>query len=371
MQSSRVLHLRSSGGLLGAENVIIEISKFSENYGYTPIIGAINNADDSYPEFLNLASELNIETSFFKTRGKIDFRCARSIKKFVIDKKINIIHTHGYKENFYTLLANCSLPKIATNHLWKGKSLKSRYYCFLDAVLIRFFDKIVGVSDEIVEHMNRLGIKNTHKVSNGVDIEKFVSLPKNKELQGKYSINNDDFVLGMISSLSLEKNHKIVFEAIKRIDNDNIKLIIVGDGLLRKELEHKVSYLGLEKRVIFVGSQFNIVEHLSLIDIFLLPSLTEGLPMALLEAMSCEKAIIASRVGEVPKVVDHGINGYMFDPNDFVQLVQLINRLYKDEAHLSTIGSFARKTVERKFSSQRMSREYCLLYNSLINKSKV
>jgi glycosyltransferase involved in cell wall biosynthesis len=369
MQSSRVLHLRSSGGLFGAENVIIEISKFSKNYGYTPIIGAINNVDDSYPEFLKLASELNIKTSLFETRGKIDFRCARSINRFVDDNKINIIHTHGYKENFYAILANCSLPKIATNHLWKGKSLKSRYYCLLDTFLIRFCDKIVGVSDEIVEHMNGLGIKNTYKVSNGIDIEKFVSIPKNRELQNKYNINDDDFVLGMISSLSLEKNHKVVLEAIKLIENDTIKLIIVGDGPLRIELENRVSCLGLKERVIFAGQQINIDEHLSLIDIFLLPSLTEGLPMALLEAMSCGKAIIASSVGEVPKVVDHGINGYLIDPNDCTCLAELINKLYKDGSHLSVIGSCARKTVESKFSSQRMASEYCLLYDSLIRKS--
>ena len=117
--TKRVLHLRSSGGLLGAENVVIEIAKFSAQNGWESVVGGINNISDPYPEFLNLADSNNIQKVLFKSNGPLDFKCVREIKKFVDKEGIDIIHTHGYKENMYTLLLKNNLPKVATNHLWK------------------------------------------------------------------------------------------------------------------------------------------------------------------------------------------------------------------------------------------------------------
>ncbi len=361
----RVLHLRSSGGLLGAENVVLEIAKFSIQNGWESIVGAINDVNDPYPDFLKLADDYNIKNILFETNGKLDFRCIKKIKEIVNVWNIDVIHTHGYKENMYALAMKSGVPKIATNHLWKTSTLKSKVYCGIDAFIIRYFDEIVGVSNEIVNQMSNLYIKNISMISNGVDVSKFKRRIKSKTLLDDLGLTENDFLLGMISSLTYEKNHKIAIEALSEINNPNIKLLIVGDGYLKESLQDLVLFHGLADSVLFAGRQSDIVGFLSILDVFLLPSLSEGLPMALLEAMSCGKAVIASRVGEIVNVLRDGENGLLVDADDVEQLKKAIHLFVDNQPLIEKIGHTARETVVEKFSSRRMSHDYCTLYDSL------
>ncbi len=365
VQKKRVLHLRSSGGVYGAENVIIEIAKHSGQYGWESIIGAINHIHDPYPLFLKTAAQYGIETVIFQSRRQIDFTCCKEINEFCKKNDISIIHSHGYKENFFSLISKNSIPRIATNHLWKGASLKSRFYCFSDAIFIRFFDEVVGVSDHIIEQMKRFRIKNVHKIPNGIDTQRFTPMQKSDFFMEKYCLTSSDLVLGMISSLSAEKNHQIVIKALKEIQHSGIKLLIVGDGALKDDINTQINQAGLTDKVVLAGTEENIVDVLSVIDIFLLPSLIEGLPMALLEAMACEKPVISSKVGEVPNVIHNNENGILVEPGNLQQLIDAINKLICDKELRHNLSKSARDTVVKKYSSDKMAFEYCELYNRL------
>ena len=364
-ERGRVLHLRSSGAILGAENVIIEIAKNSPRHGWESVVGAINDVKDTYPDFLGLASRNGIRTANFKCHGRLDFSCIKEIKKFIEISDINIIHSHGYKEDIFTFLIPGSIPKIATNHLWKGITVKSKIYCYLDAMCVRFFDKIVGVSDEIVKQMEQLYIKNLYKIPNGIDINKYKPRAKSGKILKEFGLSADDIVLGMVSSLTYEKNHKMVIEALKEINLPNLKLLIVGDGKSRGIIQKQVAATGVQESIILAGARNDIVNILSVIDVFLMPSLNEGLPMALLEAMACGKAVIASRVGEIPNVVCHNGNGLLIAPYDSEQFVKAIIHLIEDTQKIQSFGMSARKTVEESYSSSIMAERYCEIYDSL------
>ena len=116
-----------------------------------------------------------------------------------------------------------------------------------------------------------------------------------------------------------------------------------------------------------MGTQNKVVDYLSIIDIFVLPSLTEGLPMALLEAMACGKAIIGSRVGEIPKVLQHKQDGILVAPNNLEELVSAIQYLYCNHNLMHEYGNSARCKVEMLFSSKIMAKQYCDLYDSFFN----
>jgi len=349
--------------LYGAENVIIEISKHSSQYGWESIIGAINHIHDPYPTFLSSAAQYGINTVLFQSRRQIDFACCRKINDFCKKNNVSIIHSHGYKENFFSLISRSTIPKIATNHLWKGTSLKSRFYCLSDAICIRFFDKIVGVSDHIIEQMKTYRIKNVNKIPNGIDIQKYIPKQKSKFFMDKYCLNTSDIVLGMVSSLSSEKNHQLVIKALNDIHYKDFKLVIVGDGVLKDDISTHVHQAGLSDKVVLAGTEENVVDVLSVIDIFLLPSLTEGLPMALLEAMSCEKAVIASEVGEVPKVIQHEVNGILVKRDNLQQLIDAISKLIRDEELRHNLSKSARDTVITDYSSKNMTLQYRKLYD--------
>lgn len=362
----KVLHLRSSGAMLGAENVIIEIAKNSKKYGFESIIGAIKDKNDEIPELVDVSKSNNIETVVFEHSGIFDFKCAKAIKQFTVQNKIAVIHCHGYKEDFFCIFSRVRLPYIATNHLWKQTTFKLKIYRLLDSILLRRFDRVVGVSNEIISDMKKLGITHLEKIANGIDEKRFVPLKKSKLLMAKYKVAQDNIVIGMVSSLTPEKNHAMAIECLSQINNPKLFLLIVGDGPCKDRLKVLVDAKRLSNNVIFAGWHDDVPELLSIIDIYLLTSLTEGLPMSLLEAMSCKKAVIASRVGDIEAVVENGVNGLIFEVGDLGGLKNAILNIFNNTVNVEYLGSAARKTVTKKFSSILMAKKYCQVYSDLV-----
>ncbi len=367
----KVLHLRSSGALLGAETVILELAKNSKAFGYESVIGAINNDEDPYPEFLIPAKNHGTTAVVFNGKGQADLRRLNEIKKFVRDNQIDIVHSHGYKEDFYSALLPSSLPLIATNHLWKRTSTKDYLYTLMDTLFLRRFSIVVGVSSEITSHMLRLGLKKTVQIANGIDCSKFANNDKRPSVRTEFGIGNETIVLGMVSSLTPEKGHRIAIEALSLLKNScNVTLLIVGDGPQKSNLVEQTAAAGLQEKVIFAGKRSNIPEILSSVDIFLMPSFTEGLPMALLEAMAAGKPVIASSVGEITNVLSSQQCGKLIEPGNPHMLATSIHQFIKDTALRERTGALARERVLKKYSSIRMTQNYCRLYTLLLHKRK-
>jgi len=365
----KILHLRSSGGLLGAESVIIELCKHAEENNYKAVIGAINNIDDPYPEFLDVAKALSIETIVFSCKSQFDFNCARTINKYVCKNEIDILHTHGYKEDFYAILSNVSIPKIATNHLWKKNNLKDKIYCFMDSFFLRRFDKVVGVSEEIVQELKSKNIKNAIKIANGIDVKKYSNIKKTDPCHDRFGIPESNVIIGMISSITPEKGHKIALNAFAAAleQYKNTSLLIVGDGPELPVIKKLAKDLNIENNVVFTGKRTNIPEILSIIDVFLVTSLTEGLPMALLEAMAAEKAVISTNVGEIPFVIKNTINGVLINSDNIdITTSALVAILSADINTIRKLGLKASETVKTNYSSETMVEKYLSIYKSLL-----
>jgi len=367
----KILHLRSSGGLLGAENVLLEIARHSHRFGYQSIVGGVRDIRDPVPDLVSIAFENGLQAVEFPCSKRIDLNCARAIRKFVAEKNIDLLHCHGYKEDIYAILARVRVPKIATNHLWKTNTLLLHAYRMIDALVLRQFNCVAGVSGEIVKQMKRLGIKNPVKIQNGIDINRFNVDPPVEGLAETLGVSSHVPVFAMISSLTSEKNHALVLDVLAALKNKNVQLLIVGEGPLLGELKKRVARLCLTEKVIFAGRRSNIREILSIVDVFMLPSLKEGLPMALLEAMACGKAVISSRVGEIENVIEHGFNGVIVEPGDAFTLTQAMEKFMKQRDLIKKFGYEARKTVEKYFSSQTMTRKYCHLYDRVLKQERV
>ncbi|MCI5207452.1 MAG: glycosyltransferase family 1 protein [Candidatus Electrothrix sp. ATG2] len=362
----KVLHLRSSGGLLGAENVILEIANHSERFGYTSVIGVLHDSRGVASEMLTVARSYGLETHSFFCNSRLDFKAIKKINNIVSTNSIRLLHCHGYKEDVYGILAQAGVPLLATNHLWKTNSLMLHFYKIIDAFLMRYFNMVTGVSDEIVAEMQKKGIKKALKVANGVDIRKYNVNERSIELINKLGLDQDKVVFGMISSLTPEKNHSCAISAFASLNDTVSQLLIVGDGPLLEELKDLAVSMNISERVFFVGRRSNINEILSVVDVFLLPSLMEGLPMALLEAMACGKAVIVSRVGENANVVENNMSGILVESGDVAGLADAMQLMIKRSDLRKEFGQQARKVVKNKFSSEIMTYNYCQLYDQLL-----
>ncbi len=365
-----ILHLRSSGGVLGAENVIIELSRFSGRNGFHSIVGAIHHTKDPAPQFIRLATNKGIETKLFSATRRFDGKCMRSIRRFIKERKIDLIHCHGYKEDIYGYFAGMGYPRVATNHLWKKSDLRSKAYTVLDSLMLHRFTSVIGVSEEIVEEMRCKGIKNTLKIANGVDCSLFAPRQKSTKILKELNLTNKDTVVCMVSSLSPVKAHSIAIHAFTKLIKDfpNAKLCIAGEGKAEPDIRRLIEEYKLSQATILTGALEDIPEFLSVADIFLLPSLKEGLPMALLEAMAAQKPPIASAVGEIPNVIDNGISGILVEPANADQITDSLRFLLNNPQRAMTIGREARSRIVRDFSSEAMADSYCAVYEEILAK---
>ncbi len=370
-----VLHLRSTGALLGAERVILQLAARSEAHGYTPVVAGVQDRRDPSPELCRLAREMGIESYVFPCRAGFDRSLAALIRQTVRERGVSLMHCHGYKDDIHALAARAGVVKVATNHLWKGTSWRSRLYVHADALALRRFDHVVAVSRPILDDMRRRGLKasKTSLIPNGIDSAPFatpLSDDRRRALRPELGLEPSDVVAVSVSSLTPEKGHRYVLEGLPRAAQTfpALRWLVVGDGPLREAIHEQAVALGISERVRLVGWRRDVPDLLRASDLFLLPSLVEGLPMALLEAMAAGLPAVASAVGDVATVIDDGRNGTLCAPGDVAALGTGISRYAGDAGLRNEHGARARATVEERFSSRAMAAAYCALYDELLSR---
>jgi len=352
-----IAHLISSGGLFGAERVILNLAQNQNNDLDKAWVCAINNLSNPHLEIIDEAKNKKLPTFVVDSHSRFDLKTADLFADFLKENSIDIIHSHNYKANIIGLIAakKSGISIVATNHLWTMADRKLRFYESIDAYLFRwFFKKIIAVSVEIKKDMLRKGVQVNKiiVIPNGIDTS-FVPCDM-KLARQHFGISETAVVLGIIARLSVEKGHQYFFEALKYIvlnnEQKDIKVLIIGDGPLLSNLKLKVKNEKLEDKVIFVGYQKDVENVYAAIDILVQPSLREGVPMVLLEAMLRGKAIIATRVGDVPKLIEDGKTGFLIDPGNVKQLEITVKKLISDPSLREKIGKEASIFVKNNYS---------------------
>jgi len=182
-------------------------------------------------------------------------------------------------------------------------------------------------------------------------------------------MRENEYIVGYVGRLSEEKGLQYLIEAglLLKGQGEAFKILIIGDGSKRKELEDLAKGKGLENEIIFTGFQNDVEKWLPALDVFVLPSLTEGTPMALLEAMSAGIPPIASAVGGIPKVVEDGVNGFLVAPGDFRMISEKVMALKKNPDHRKRMASESVKLIKNRFGLHEWSRQIEAQYDILLN----
>ena len=187
-------------------------------------------------------------------------------------------------------------------------------------------------------------------------------------MNGANFTNKAQDALMQAQQLAQEKGHIYLIKAFKIIISDypNTKLLIVGNGELIQNLKSQVTSLQLEDKVVFTGMRTDIPEILSIMDIFVLPSLIEAMPMVLLEAMASKKTIIATNVGSVSRIIRNNETGILINPADIDSLAKGIIYFFKNNSDGNTMVNNAYNLVKSTFSANTMAQSYLKLYSSLL-----
>jgi len=368
----RVLHLISTIGFFGAENVVLNLCRGLRDLGHDPTVGVFVAERNPRVALADMAEAADIKVARFKSSGRTDVSTFGLVRDYLDREAAHLIHSHNYKANIYARwAARGKVAKISTLHNWTATTRRMRLYVAIDRLVLRGFDTVVAVSGPVRSSLVDAGIDpdRIRIIENGVPAMSPGCEETRAEVRRQLGVPRDALVLGTVGRLSREKGHSVLIEAAGQLAQrlSAMALLVVGDGPERGSLEQAcLAFPGL--RVIFTGVRRDVADLLSAMDVFALPSLTEGHPVALLEAMAAGKPVVASSVGGVPDILEGGGVGIMVTPGDPRALAAALENLASDRGTAMEMGERARQAVAAKYSVERMARRYVDVYRETIRR---
>ena len=284
--------------------------------------------------------------------------------KAMRDFKPDVVHTHQLYMLFYAwpgaMLAGARI--VHTEHQYH--SLLGSKARFRLRQLSRFCSAVTGVNEETSAFLRKqIGIPThkVHTVVNGMDLDRYKTTPASR---GEIGLSEDDLVAGIVARLNPVKDHSMLLQAFRQVVNQQprAKLLVIGDGEERASLEQQTLQLNLDQNVRFLGMRSDVPDLLACIDVVVLSSRNEGLPLCILEAMATGKPVIATRVGGIPSVVRPGETGMLVDSGDIASMATALLTLLNDRELGKLLGINGRKLIEERYDLKKSAADYYSLY---------
>jgi len=367
----RIVHVIDSGGLYGAEAVLLTLASEQIRRGDAPVILSVGDAGAGEKALETEAQRRKIECETLRMHDGLNFALARRVVAAAEAQGADIIHSHGYKGNILLGLlprAERPTPVVTTLHGWTAKRTFSKLglYRFLDQWVLSRLDGVVIVNEEMrrVRAVARLAMPAV-TVSNGVLPTKGIEL--DQSLAGPLAAMRArcTVIFGVIGRLSPEKNVVGLIEALATLGPDkNIGLAVLGAGSEHRAIEQTIARYGLSTRVLLAGYVANARAALPLMDALVIPSFTEGLPMILLESMSAGVPVIATRVGDIPNVLlDSGV---LVPPDDVAALAGALSQVAGDLPRYRGLAALAVERIARDYGAATMAEKYSAVYAAVM-----
>lgn len=306
-----------------------------------------------------------------------DLLCVRQLKEIIAKGSFNLVHFHGSKAGLVgriaAFLAGCKKTVLTVHNFIVYEEItafKKMVFRLGEKALSGFTSGIITVSealrDDLVENYGIDSNKIT-VIYNGIDLSKYRSIADRTKARAVYGIEPGIQVVGTVARMAPQKGLNYLIEAIPAVlEKEDVFFIIAGDGPLREGLEEMVKIKGLKGNVLFPGYVEDIPGLMACFDVFVIPSIAEGLSITTIEAMAAGLPVVAARVGGLPELVREGQNGYLVEPRDPDSLSKALLDLLRDPGTRKTMGIRGRQTARGSFDTEMMLNRTLEVYNTLI-----
>jgi glycosyltransferase involved in cell wall biosynthesis len=355
----RIMILNAPITIGGAEKVVMMILDYLNRERFEVKLGCFISQKRPENIFLDRVRKRYVKPEILWMNKTFDFNNIQQLRDILIRDKIQILHTHGYRSDIIGYLATrkMDIVRIATAHGYTPTELKLRLYEWLDRKVLKYFTQILCVSESIQSDLaqHRIPVSRLQLVPNAVDS---VQLSTDHEqykatVYRQWGIAADTFLLGTVARLSPEKGVDSLIKAFAQVQSElncKAKLLIIGDGPERHQLQMLVNRLSLDDKVVFCGFQSEIEPYYHAIDLYILASITEGLPISLLEAMAIGRPVIATAVGGVPNLVINHQTGLLVPPNNTSGLAEAIRWAISHPTEMQTMGKTGQSLIAEHYS---------------------
>ncbi len=345
-------------------------------YSQTSVIGCIVSNVHEENALFERAISLGIEAVKIVISNKgVLFDIPKAARQ-IAELNIDIIHSHCYKPSVcgFVISKLKSIPIMTTCHLWfelTNRPLKTKVLITLELFFYRWFARLVGVSEPIKQILidNGLNEKNISVVANGVEVETLTDKSNIRDrIRNELGVTEDTFVIVNSGRLTKQKAQWVLIEAAEELKKsyENFVFIIVGEGELKDELAEKIQTSQLEKHVKMLGFYAEMEHLLAAADCFALPSIDEGMPMSLLEAVSSELPVICTHVGDIDKLIIDDDSGLVVPLNTPNALSKKVLVLIENSEFASSLAKCAKEKMIKLYSSEAMANSYSDIYTSIL-----
>ena len=372
----RVLQFITPTGFYGAERWVLALAN---NIDHDHVICDLAVTKEGSKQNLSVATEYPQEAGkvhYLETNGRYDFSVINKLEKIINQRKIDVIHSHGYKSDILGLVAarKTGVKCISTPHGLSGSvSLKLKIYIRTGTFALRYFDAVAPLSSELLEDMQRFKVPK-HAISfirNGVDLKEIdsVVVELSKSNKGISKRKKQFRTIGYIGQLIPRKGIPDILHVFDQLyeSDQSIKLQLIGDGSQRAELETMALQKASKNNIEFLGFRSDRLNLLSRLDLFVMTSSLEGIPRCMMEAMAVGVPVVAYNIPGVDQLIEHNKTGLLAPYGDKQVLMNCCKKLLHNSSLAKKLTTEARNRIEMQYSASRMAKEYELLYKSLLS----
>jgi len=369
----RIFHLVPNLNYGGLQKVVQLLAVRQIQSGHSVTIGSWNN-DNNHPETEDELHRAGVRVVYLR-RGA-DGRLAHGrkysllkLKAYLGEANADILHVHNPFDYYIygalaarlarrTRIVNTIHATVMFDHPGFGR--KGRAQFRIAAMLTHGLVSVCAETDAYLRKRFFLPGKKFFVVDNGIDMTSFLEVPDRRP--------RDEFVFGCAGRMSPEKNHRILIEAfaLARRKYTNIRLRLLGGGRLEQQLMERVRDLGLEDVIEFCGFSNDVPGFLGSLDVFVLPSNFEALPLCLMEAIAAGLPVVSTSVGGAPSIVKNTESGWLCQPNNADAMLTAMEMAISDPDR-GARSKRARKLVAELYSVERMAAEYEAVYKTVLS----
>ncbi len=366
MEKIRILAVIDHLGKGGAERQFLNLINNLDIGRFEPHIFIAERAGERFSELCP-----HIQThGLLRSHKRKTFNAIKLLRETIIDIKPSIIQTWLDYSTFVTAIAlkTISVKTIfVASHRTSIEELYNTEVKFgriKKTLLIRAYrqaQRVTTNSKILVEQLNHYGITKNKLIYNGIDLKNYKNLPSRDELRKKLGLPTDTFYISFVGALVERKGIRYFIKAIKNTNKNNMKALIIGDGELRDTVN---TITKEDSRFVLLGFQPNAIEYIKASDLLVLPSLYEGLPNVVIEAMAVGTPVIATNVYGMPELIEDGINGTLVSVKDSKSITSAIEFIEGNPAVAARFVESSGRKAEF-FNVDRMVKEYETLYSEL------
>jgi glycosyltransferase involved in cell wall biosynthesis len=362
----RVLEAIRQGKVGGGETHILNLVEHMDTTRFEPVVLAFTHG-----KMMETLDRMGVNHHVIPSSRAFDLSTWNTVRRFMQREKIDLVHVHGTRANTNILWAArmLRLPIIYTVHGWSFHDDQSWWVrkarIFVEKWITRAVNCTISVSGSNQETGSRYIPRfQSVVIPNGINLGQFDPGRRFDDVRRQWGITPEACVLGFVGRMTAQKDPLALIEAFPQVlrANPRAVLVLVGEGELKDSARKRAAELGMEGKIIFEKFRTDVPDVLAAMDIFCLPSLWEGLPIGLMEAMAMKRACLATRVDGSKELVRDGENGLLVSPGDPRALAEALVRLSTDTPLRMRLGSHARRTIEGGFDVTGMTRKIESLY---------